>query len=211
MNICPLKCLIRAEGAVTRVDVYDDIGSDFFGGGISASDFAGQLKSVRGALDVHINSGGGNVFDGVANAEAIRAHQGRVTTVIVGRAASIASVIAQSGQERLKAPGSMMKIHDAWGYPDEPNEAGLLKMAATLGKVSDNLAAQYAQRAGGTAADWREKMRAETWFTADEAVSAGLADGVTRDAAQLPAGWTWRRSPRCRAGSRRRCGRCRGR
>ena len=188
MNICPLKCLIRAEGAVTRVDVYDDIGSDFFGGGISASDFAGQLKTVRGALDVHINSGGGNVFDGVAIAEAIRAHKGRVTTVIDGLAASIASVIAQSGQERLMAPGSMMMIHDAWGYPDEPNEAGLLKMAATLGKVSDNLAAQYAQRAGGTAAAWREKMRAETWFTADEAVAAGLADGVTRDAAQLPEG-----------------------
>jgi ATP-dependent protease ClpP protease subunit len=186
VKVYPLKCQIRAEGTVTRVDVYDDIGSDFFGGGISASDFAGQLKSVRGALDVHINSGGGNVFDGVAIAEAIRAHKGRVTTVIDGLAASIASVIAQSGQERLMAPGSMMMIHDAWGYPDEPNEAGLLKMAATLGKVSDNLAAQYAQRAGGTAAQWREKMRAETWFTADEAVAAGLADGVTRDAAQLP-------------------------
>ena len=58
------------------IDVYDDIGSDFFGGGISASDFVGQLKPVRGALDVHINSGGGNVFDGVAIAEAIRAHKG---------------------------------------------------------------------------------------------------------------------------------------
>ena len=186
----PMRARIRNEGSgPARVDIFDDIGAGgWLFGGISAKDVAGQLAGIKGPLDVHISSGGGDVFDGLAIAEAIRSYAGPVTTVVDGVAASIASVIAQAGQKRVMAPGSMMMIHDAWGFPDEPNEAGLLKMAATLGKISDNLADQYAQRAGGTAQQWRQAMQAETWYTADEAVAAGLADEVSGKGAQLPAG-----------------------
>lgn len=188
MKAYPMKARIRNEGSgPARVDVYDDIGSGgWLFGGISAKDFAGQLAGIKGALDVHISSGGGDVFDGLAIAEAIRSYSGPVTTYVDGVAASIASVIAQAGQQRVMAPGSMMMIHDAWGYPDEPNEAGLLKMAATLGKISDNLASVYAQRAGGTQEQWRQAMQAESWYTADEAVTAGLADTVSGADAELP-------------------------
>lgn len=189
MKAYPIRARIRAQGESTRVDVYDDIGGGFLGfGGVSASDVAAQLQGVQGALDVHINSYGGDVFDGLAIREAIRNHAGPVTTVVDGIAASIASVIAQAGAVRVMAPGSMMMIHDAWGYPDEPNEEGLLKMAATLGKISDNLAAVYADRAGGSQQQWRARMQAETWYTADEAVQAGLADKVAGDAAKMPDG-----------------------
>lgn len=189
MKSYPIRARIRAQGETTRLDVYDDIGGGFLGfGGVSASDVAAQLQGVKGALDVHINSYGGDVFDGLAIREAIRNHMGPVTTVVDGIAASIASVIAQAGATRVMTPGSMMMIHDAWGYPDEPNEEGLLKMAATLGKISDNLAAVYADRAGGSQQQWRAAMQAETWYTADEAVAAGLADKVAGAAAQMPEG-----------------------
>jgi ATP-dependent Clp endopeptidase proteolytic subunit ClpP len=185
----PMRARIRNEADGTaRVDVYDDIGGGgFWGGGLSAADFAGQLSGVKGALAVHINSGGGDVFDGLAIAEAIRGHQGPVTTVVDGIAASIASVIAQAGAKRVMAPGSMMMVHDAWGMCDG-NQAEMAAMADRLGKVSDNLAAVYADRAGGTQQQWRQKMQAETWMTADEAVTAGLADEVGGSAARVPAG-----------------------
>lgn len=187
MKTYPMKARIRNEGdGPARVDVFDDIGGGFWSDGVTPSSFSAQLSGVKGPLDVHISSAGGDVFDGLAIAEAIRAYSGTVTTYVDGIAASIASVIAQAGQKRVMAQGSMLMIHDAWGFPDEPNEAGLLKMAATLGKVSDNLAAQYAARAGGTAAQWREAMRAETWYTADEALAAGLADEVSGQPAELP-------------------------
>jgi ATP-dependent protease ClpP protease subunit len=169
----PLKCRIAAAAGVTRVDVYDDIGGgDWFAGGISAGDFAAQLAGVKGALDVHINSGGGDVFDGISIGNAIRAHKGKVTTVVDGIAASIASVIAQAGQERVMAPGSMMMIHDAFGGCIG-NAAEMAKFAQTLDQVSDNL---------------RDDMRTERWYSADEAVTAGLADRVGEGQAQLPAG-----------------------
>lgn len=186
----PIKCRIRASdgGGPTRVDVYDDIGAgDFFSEGVTAKSFAAQMAAVRGPLEIHINSGGGDVFDGVAIGNAIRKHKGTVTTVVDGIAASIASVIAQAGQDRVMEPGSMMMIHDAstlaWG-----DEAELLKTASVLGKNSDNIAAIYAERAGGTPQQWRDTMKQETWYTAEEAVAAGLADRVGDGDAELPVG-----------------------
>jgi hypothetical protein len=80
-----------------------------------------------------------------------------------------------------------MMIHDAFGLC-MGNAAEMAKMAETLGQVSDNLAEIYASRAGGTQAAWRDSMKQETWYTAEEAVSAGLADRVGDGAAELPAG-----------------------
>ena len=187
-QVNPIKCRIKNEDGITRVDVYDDIGQgDWFSEGVTAKAFAAQMSKVKGPLEVHINSGGGDVFDGIAIGNAIRKHKGSVTTVVDGIAASIASVIAQSGQDRVMQPGSMLMIHDAstlcWG-----DEAEMVKTAQVLGKNSDNIASIYADRAGGTPAQWRDTMREETWYTADEAVAAGLADRVGDGDAELPAG-----------------------
>ena len=66
-NVYPMKCRIRAEAGVTRVEVYDDIGEGgWFSEGLTAKDFAGQMAGVKGPLDVHINSYGGDVSDGLA-------------------------------------------------------------------------------------------------------------------------------------------------
>ncbi|HEV2375852.1 MAG TPA: head maturation protease, ClpP-related [Streptosporangiaceae bacterium] len=187
-NVYPLKCRISNEDAgPARVDVYDDIGAGgWFSDGVSAGDFAAQLAAVKGPLEVHINSGGGDVFDGITIGNAIRGYTGRVTTVVDGLAASIASVIAQAGQERVVQPGSMLMIHDASGVC-VGDAAEMASMVETLDKVSDNIASIYASRSGRPQDFWRGQMKAETWYTAEEAVSAGLADKVGEGAAALPA------------------------
>lgn len=187
MRVHPLKARISAQAGVTRVDVYDDVGGDFFGEGVTAKAFAGELAGVRGALDVHVNSPGGNVWDGIAIASALRTHNGPVTVVVDGIAASIASVIVQAGAERVMMPGSMMMIHEASTYGGG-NAAELRKTAQTLDDVSANLAEQYAARAGGTAESWRAAMQEETWYTAEQAVEAGLADRIGDGDATLPVG-----------------------
>jgi ATP-dependent Clp endopeptidase proteolytic subunit ClpP len=189
MSTYPIRCRIRAEAAVTRVDVYDDIGEGgWFAEGLTAKDFTARMAGITGAVECHVNSGGGDVFDGIAIANALRAHKGDVTTVVDGIAASIASVIAQAGRKRVMQANSMMMIHDAFGLC-MGNAAEMAAMAETLGKVSDNIADVYASRSGrGTAATWRDAMKAESWYTADEAVTAGLADQVGDGSAELPAG-----------------------
>lgn len=188
MNVYPIKCQIRAEAGVTRVDVYDDIGEGgWFTEGLTAKSFAAQLSGVKGALEVHVNSGGGDVFDGIAIGNALSSHKGPVTTVVDGLAASIASVIAQAGQERVMQPGSMMMIHDAFGMCVGDAEE-MKQFAGVLDKNSDNIASIYADRAGGDASEWRKVMKTEAWYTAEEAVAAGLADKVGDGGAELPAG-----------------------
>lgn len=166
-----------AEGAgPTRVDIYDEIGGGgWFNDGVTAIDFIQQLAGINGDIEVHINSPGGDVFDGLAIYNSLAQRPGNVTTVVDGLAASAASFIAMAGKQRIIAPGAMMMIHDASGVCIG-NSADMRELAELLDKVSDNIASIYADHdATGGGADWRAAMKAETWYTADEAVAAGLA------------------------------------
>jgi hypothetical protein len=58
--------------------------------------------------------------------------------------------------------------------------------ADLLDKVTGNISGFYARKAGGTADDWLAVMAAETWYNADEAVAAGLADGLAEPASAPP-------------------------
>ncbi|MGH3402663.1 MAG: head maturation protease, ClpP-related [Streptosporangiaceae bacterium] len=166
----------EADGPA-RVDVYDEIGGSWFSDGVSASDFVASLAAIPAAreLHVHINSPGGDVFDGIAIYNAIAQRPGPVTTVVDGLAASAASFIAQAGKTRVVSPGSMMMIHDASGICIG-NAADMRELAGLLDQVSGNLADIYAAHAGKSAPEWRDAMQAETWYKATDAVSAGLAD-----------------------------------
>ncbi|MDE9364578.1 ATP-dependent Clp protease proteolytic subunit [Luteipulveratus sp. YIM 133132] len=165
----------EAAGDVTKVYIYDAIGGWF---GIWAADVVEQLQAISTpTIELHLNSPGGDVFDGIAIKNALQQHDARVVVYVDGLAASIASVIALAGDEVVMAPGAQMMVHDAWGLC-VGNAQDMAKTAEDLGKMSQNLAAQYARRAGGTSNEWREVMLAETWYTDEEAVAAGLADRV---------------------------------
>lgn len=173
----------RASGP-TQVLIYGDIG-DF---GISATDFVNDLKSLTGDLEIHINTNGGVVSDGVTIHNAIKRHAGNKTGIVDGYAASIGSVIAMACDQVLMAPGSMMMIHGAQGAC-QGNAAEMREFADILDKHSDSISGFYAAKTGTPAAMWRNMMSQETWFTAEEAVTAGLADGYTATAGvtnQLP-------------------------
>lgn len=154
--------------------IYDEI--SWFG--VAAEEFVSELRSVTApTMNVRINSPGGSVFDGITIANAIMAHPANVTVYVDGLAASIASVIALSGDRVVMMPRSQMMIHDASGLCIG-NAADMRDMVDLLDKQSDNIAGAYAERAGGTPEEWRERMQAETWYSAEEAVAAGLADEV---------------------------------
>jgi ATP-dependent protease ClpP protease subunit len=154
--------------------IYEEIGY----WGTSANEFVQQLNALNvDQLDVHINSPGGEVDDGLAIFNALRQHRAHVTVYIDGLAASAASFIACAGDEVLISEFAQVMIHDAMGI-EFGNAAELRAFADLLDRYSDNIAGIYAQQAGGTSAQWREPMRAETWYTGTEAVAAGLADRV---------------------------------
>lgn len=156
----------------TQVHIYDEIG--YFG--VSAGDFIRDLANVDGPIEVHLNSPGGEVFDGVAIYNALLARKD-VTVMIDGLAASIASVIAMAGNPVQIARNAQMMIHDGFGQAIG-NAQDLRDMAELLDRTSNNIASIYSDHTGKPAAYWREIMRAETWYDADEAIENGLADRV---------------------------------
>ena len=158
---------------MNEILVYGTVGWE-----ITAAETIAKLADMTGDVTVRINSYGGDSFEGVAVMNALRHHDGQVTAVIDGVAASAASVIAVGGADRLvMRPGSELMIHDAWTFADG-NAADLTKVAGDLERTSQSMAELYAQKAGGDPDVWRDMMRAETWFSAQEAVDAGLADAV---------------------------------
>lgn len=160
------------NGAPAEVVIYDEIGY----WGVTAAAFMDEVRAITAdKIDLRLNSPGGDVFDGIAIHNVLRSHPATVTTYVDSLAASIASVIALAGDRVVMQPHSQMMIHDAWGLT-VGNADDMREMAALLDKQSNNVAGIYAEKAGGSEADWRTVMKAETWYTADEAVDAGLAD-----------------------------------
>ena len=160
-----------------EVFIYGAI-SDWYGD-VNASDFVQALAQISApAIDLRVNSTGGLVFDAVAIYTALKEHDARVDVRVEGIAASAASFIAQAGDTIEIAKPARMMIHDAQGFtmggPAEHRE-----MLDLLDDLSDMIAEIYADRAGGTVADWRTPMKATTWYTSAAAVEAGLADTVT--------------------------------
>jgi ATP-dependent protease ClpP protease subunit len=158
----------------TEVWIYDEIGM----WGVSAQDFARELQEVDSeTITLRLNSPGGEVYDGIAIMNALIDHKAKVTVKVDALAASIASVIAMAGDSVVMGSHSEFMIHDASTIA-MGNAADIREIADMLDRVSENIAQVYAERAGGKAEDWRALMLAETWFSADEAVAAGLADKV---------------------------------
>lgn len=165
----------RVENAATpRLYVSGVIGA----GDNDASEFVQAVHAIDAkAIDVHVNSPGGFVYDGVSMYEALVAHPATVN-VHVDLAASAASFLAQAGDSREIAKAGRMMIHDAQGI-GIGSPADMREYADLLDAVSNDIAGIYAGRAGGKPAAWRSAMSATTWYSASEAVDAGLADRVS--------------------------------
>lgn len=156
--------------------------ADWFGG-VAPDAFIGALRAMSGPVTLRINSPGGSVFGAQAMVAAMREYPGAITARVDSLAASAASVIAVEAAAVDMAPGAMLMIHKSWGMAIG-NADDMMGTAALLEKIDGQIAASYARRGGE--ADWLALMAAETWFTADEAMAAGLADRVIDTNTQRP-------------------------
>ena len=176
------------DGAETTVIyVYDMI--DSWGGywGLSAQEFIQQLMAVTTpTIELRVNSPGGEVFEAVAMFAVLEAHPATVTAYVDGLAASAASFLIMAAEKVIMHRNAELMIHDANGMA-YGNAAVMAEMQEILSKISDNIAAIYAEKAGGTTQEWRAVMVGEDgrdgkWYSAQEALDAGLIDEVTERA-----------------------------
>lgn len=179
-----------AAGKTAQMKIYEPIDSWGAPFGVSAVEFGQALSELGDDIDtieLHMHSPGGEAWEGVAIMNLLRQHPATVNVIVDGLAASAASYIAMAGDTLTMAPNSSLMIHDASGLC-YGQAADMQVMLDRLNGISQNIASVYAAKAGGTADDWRAAMQPETWYSADEAVEAGLADRVlpAKDAKTAP-------------------------
>lgn len=166
----PSNARIRNQGAVSEVMLYGDI--------IESEEFVDEFRRIDSSdINVHINSRGGDVFQGVAIAAAIRRHKANVTVFVDGLAASISALIALSGNKLVMAKNTWFMIHDPWsiviGGADD-----LRKSAELLDEIGDDLAATISEKSGIEKDQVVELMSKETWLNSEKAKDLGIADEI---------------------------------
>jgi ATP-dependent protease ClpP protease subunit len=162
------------------ITIYDIIGEDWWTGeGVTVNRIDAALRKIgqNTAVEVHINSPGGDVFEGIAIFNRLREHGAKVTVKVMGLAASAASIIAMAGDEVLIGSSSFLMIHDCWVVAIG-NRHDMAETAAFLEPFDAALADVYAKRSGQSVADCAAWMDAEKWINGSEAIRLGFADGL---------------------------------
>jgi ATP-dependent protease ClpP protease subunit len=164
----------NASEASADVYIYDSIGAY----GVSAAGFIAEINAIKApVINLHLNSGGGSVFDGLAIYTGIQSHPARVRVLIDGIAASMAGVIAMAGDEIVMAENAFLMIHRVSSGVEGTAET-MRAEAALLEKLEEQIVAIYAARTGKSPGALFKAMQAETWYSAAESLAEGFCTSV---------------------------------
>lgn len=148
---------------------------------VSPQSFRNDLASLGNPnnINVHINSGGGDVFAAHTICNLLKSHPANITATIDGLCASAATIVAMGADKILMPSNAVMMVHkpSACLYGSY-NSDEMDKMSSTLDTVQDSIVAAYVSKTGRNAKDLVKLMDNETWMTAQQAKDEGFCDDV---------------------------------
>lgn len=144
-------------------------------------DAYGVAKELQGLdvqrVNVHINSYGGDVAEGLAIYNSLKNHKAEIVTICDGFACSAASVIFMAGSKRVVNEASLLMIHNPWTRAcGNANE--FRKQAEDLDKIAQASINAYMGRVNITEEKVKELLDNETWLTAQECLDMGFATEI---------------------------------
>lgn len=147
---------------------------------IQAAEFVREMTELASAYDsitLRVNSGGGDVFDGLAIINACRPFRDKITVIVDGVAASMAAMIVLSfpKSQRKISSSAVIMLHQvttgAFG------SAGDLRSAAQMAESLNSILSTILVDSTGKDEKYVKEnymMVTDRWFTAIEAVTEGL-------------------------------------
>ena len=131
-------------------------------------------------IDVHINSTGGAVAEGLAIYNVLKNSGMKVTTFCDGFACSAASVVFMAGDERVMNEASLLLIHNAWTYT-QGNAADFRKAAEDLDTITQASVKSYMRHVNISEEELKQMMNEETWISAEDAKKMGFATKILEE------------------------------
>jgi ATP-dependent Clp endopeptidase proteolytic subunit ClpP len=166
------------ENTSDTITVYGVIGEDWYGEGVTLKRIDAALRAIgERDVTVYINSPGGDMFEGIAIYNRLKEHSHKVTTKVLGMAASAASIIYLAGSDRQVASSAFLMIHNCWTFL-AGNRHYLRDVAADMEEFDAAMADLYADTSGQAVADMAELMDDETFIRGKRALELGLATSV---------------------------------
>jgi len=174
----PYWIVNQIDNSTAEILLYGYIGSN----DVTASDFVRELKALEkdnNKINIRINSAGGSVFDGFAIFNAIRQSKATIDTYVDGIAASMGSVIALAGKQVYMSSVARFMTHKPSGAVFG-KASEMRQNADLLDGIEKSILSIYSFKTGLSADDAKNKYLTEDdkWFTAEEALSEKLVDGI---------------------------------
>ncbi|SDH49398.1 head maturation protease, ClpP-related [Pseudomonas panipatensis] len=174
-----VKALGEESGAPKTIEVY--IYGEIGFWGITSANFIEDLKAVDDGVSpvlVHFDTIGGDLFDGIAIHNTLRALGERCTARIDGACFSAGSVAACGAHRVEMANNALFMIHNPWTLAAGDAE-DLRKLADMMDKAAEGIVASYQHRPLTIDdATLRQLISDETWMTAAEAKTYGFVDEI---------------------------------
>lgn len=161
------KHILTLSGTIANMSFFDDT--------VSAKDVKNALDNVDKDIIVRLNSGGGDVFEGIEIYNYLRSLKNHVTIEVTSLAASAASLIAMAGDKVVVRTGANMMVHEA-STMAFGNKSDIQKTLNALTAIDESIIDIYYDKTGLDKEEIKNLLVNETWLTADEAISKGFAD-----------------------------------
>lgn len=156
--------------------IYDMISADWGVSALSVIDALAQVGDAK-TLNIHINSPGGDVFEGRAIMAALQRYEGKTVAHIDSLCASAATSIALACDDVMMSDGAFFMIHNASGMAFGDKKT-MRDTADLLEKVEGSIVSDYTKKTGKPMDEIAAMMDAETWMTAQEALDHGFVDSI---------------------------------
>lgn len=181
-------CFQKEDGNVHKLYIYDDVSAygrfnwstwEMDESETSAKYFRDQLELIpeTDTIELHINSNGGSVKEGVAIYNQLKQKDCHKVGYVDGVAYSIAFVILQACDERVMGVGTSALIHEMW-VDVSGNAKELRKMADDLDVLMESNRQIFLEKSTLEEQQLIEMMEAETFLTPDQCLEYGLIDKV---------------------------------
>lgn len=161
------KHILTLSGTIANLSFLNDT--------ISAKAVKDSLDNVKEDIVIRLNSGGGDVFEGIEIYNYLKSLSNHITIEVTALAASAASLVAMAGDKIIIRTGANMMVHEA-STMAFGNKSDIQKTLNALTAIDTSIVDIYHDRTGLDRDEIVDLITNETWLTADEAINKGFAD-----------------------------------